>query len=53
MYFSRNIFKRIIKIGQIIHIANAEEMKSGKVTKQNDWNIWKFRADHIVDFVLR
>lgn len=43
-------FKESLKSDKIIHIANAEEMKSGKVTKQNDWNIWKFRADHIVDF---
>lgn len=43
-------FKESLKSDKIIHIANAEEMKSGKVTKQNDWNIWKFRVDHIVDF---
>ncbi|HEU5054474.1 MAG TPA: M1 family metallopeptidase [Hanamia sp.] len=34
---------------KVIHIANLKEMKSGKVTKQNDWNTWKFSADHITD----
>ena len=43
-------FRESLKSDKIIHIANADEMKSGKVTKQNEWNIWKFKADHIVDF---
>lgn len=43
-------FKESLKSDKIIHVANAEEMKSGKVTKQNDWNVWKFKANHIVDF---
>ena len=43
-------FRESLKSDKIIHIANADEMKSGKVTKQNKWNIWKFKADHIVDF---
>ncbi|GGG55420.1 M1 family metallopeptidase [Epilithonimonas arachidiradicis] len=43
-------FKESLKSDKIIHVANAEEMKSGKVTKQNEWNIWKFKANHIVDF---
>jgi len=43
-------FKESLKSDKIIHIANAEEMKSGKVTKQNEWNVWKFKANHIVDF---
>ena len=34
---------------EVIHIANADEMKAGKVTKQNEWNEWKFKADHISD----
>ncbi|MFT4092880.1 MAG: M1 family metallopeptidase [Niabella sp.] len=34
---------------EVIHIANTEEMKTGKVTKQNEWNEWKFRAGHITD----
>lgn len=33
----------------ILHIANEQEMKSGLVTKQNDWNIWKFEAKNISD----
>ncbi|RDC57198.1 M1 family peptidase [Pedobacter chinensis] len=34
---------------EIIHIATEEELKAGKVTAQNDWNTWKFKADHITD----
>ncbi len=34
---------------KVIHIANSSEMKDGKVTQQNDWNTWKFSADHITD----
>ncbi|PZU83682.1 MAG: aminopeptidase [Chryseobacterium sp.] len=43
-------FKESLKSDKIIHVANIEEMKSGKVTKQNDWNVWKFKANDIVDF---
>ncbi|KQB99573.1 M1 family metallopeptidase [Pedobacter sp. Hv1] len=34
---------------EIIHVANEQEMKSGKVTLQNDWNTWKFSVNNIVD----
>ena len=34
---------------EIIHIANEQEMKSGKVTLQSDWNTWKFAVNNIVD----
>jgi hypothetical protein len=34
---------------EILHIANEQEMKSGAVTKQNVWNVWKFEANHISD----
>ncbi len=43
-------FKESLKSDKIIHVTSDEEMKSGKVTKQNEWNVWKFKADHIVDF---
>ncbi len=33
----------------VIHIANFKEMQDGKVTKQNDWNTWKFNSMHITD----
>ncbi|MCZ2459691.1 MAG: M1 family metallopeptidase [Chitinophagales bacterium] len=33
----------------VIHIANKQEVDEGKVTLQNDWNTWKFSADHITD----
>jgi len=34
---------------EILHIANEQELKSGVVTKQNDWNVWKFEAKNISD----
>lgn len=43
-------FKESLKSDKIIHVANEAEMKSGKVTKQNMWNVWKFKANNIVDF---
>lgn len=43
-------FQESLKSDKIIHITNVDEMKSGKVTRQNDWNMWKFKADHITDF---
>ncbi len=43
-------FKESLQSDKIIHVANSEEMKSGKVTKQNEWNVWKFKANDIVDF---
>ncbi|MES2416632.1 MAG: M1 family metallopeptidase [Bacteroidota bacterium] len=33
----------------VMHIANEQEMAAGKVTLQNEWNAWKFSANHIVD----
>lgn len=43
-------FRESLKSDKIIHVANESEMKSGKVTKPNEWNVWKFKADNIVDF---
>ena len=37
---------------EIIAIANAEEMAKGLVTKQNEWNSWKFMASHITDMTF-
>jgi len=34
---------------EILHVANEQELKGGLVTKQNDWNIWKFEANNISD----
>lgn len=34
---------------EILHIANESELKSGIVTKQNDWNSWKFETKNITD----
>lgn len=36
----------------IIAIANAEEMSKGLVTQQNEWNSWKFIANHITDMTF-
>ncbi|MEO8852787.1 MAG: M1 family metallopeptidase [Ginsengibacter sp.] len=33
----------------VIHIADFKEMQDHKVTTQNDWNNWKFSANHITD----
>ncbi|OIV43699.1 M1 family metallopeptidase [Flavobacterium johnsoniae] len=41
--------KKSYSTDEILHVANEKEMKSGAVTKQNDWNIWKFEANNISD----
>jgi hypothetical protein len=46
--FSARLKKSYIT-DEILHIANEQEMKSGAVTKQNDWNVWKFEAKNISD----
>lgn len=33
----------------VIHVANANEMQLHKITRQNDWNTWKFSAGDITD----
>ncbi|WP_313214041.1 M1 family metallopeptidase [Soonwooa sp.] len=45
-------YQESLKSDKIIHVANESEMKSGLVTKQNDWNVWKFKANHIPDFTF-
>ncbi|WP_300672307.1 M1 family metallopeptidase [Soonwooa sp.] len=45
-------YKESLKSDKIIPVANESEMKSGLVTKQNDWNVWKFKANHISDFTF-
>ncbi len=34
---------------KVIQIANFSEMQQHKITRQNDWNTWKFIASHITD----
>lgn len=41
--------KKSYTTDEILHIANESELKSGVVTKQNDWNVWKFEAKNISD----
>lgn len=43
-------YQESLKSDKIISIANQDEMKKGMVTQQKDYNIWKFKADHITDF---
>jgi hypothetical protein len=43
-------YKASLKSDKVMHIATEQEMKSGKVTCQNKWNVWKFKANHITDF---
>ena len=33
----------------VLHIATLDEMQQQKITQQNDWNTWKFTANHITD----
>lgn len=44
-----NRLKKSYTSDAVIHIANEQEMKEGKVTLQNDWNTWKFEANDISD----
>ncbi|NRF39271.1 M1 family metallopeptidase [Pedobacter foliorum] len=46
-YASR--LKKSYTSDEVIHIATAEEMKKGSVTKQKDGNIWKFEVKNISD----
>lgn len=41
--------KKSYSTDEILHIANEQELKTGVVTKQNDWNVWKFEAKNITD----
>lgn len=34
---------------EIVNIASFNDMKRHKVTQQNEWNSWKFKASHIAD----
>jgi hypothetical protein len=34
---------------EVSHIATPEEMRKGKVTKQKEWNTWRFSVNNIVD----
>ncbi|MGJ1368454.1 M1 family metallopeptidase [Sphingobacterium spiritivorum] len=43
-------FKQSLSSDTRMHIANEQEMKSGNVTQPKEWNVWKFKADHLTDF---
>ena len=36
----------------VIHIASVEELAAKKVTKQNNLNVWQWKADHITDMAV-
>lgn len=44
-----NRLKQSYTEDEVLHVATAAEMQAGKVTKQQEWNTWKFKADHIPD----
>jgi hypothetical protein len=33
----------------VIHVATLDDIQKQNITQQNDWNTWKFKADHITD----
>lgn len=37
---------------EVLSIANAEDMKSGRVTLQKEWNSWKFSTKNITDITF-
>lgn len=44
--------KNSYQSNEVISIANAEEMKTGKITLQQEWNTWKFSAENITDITF-
>ncbi|QDP86533.1 M1 family metallopeptidase [Chryseobacterium sp. SNU WT5] len=47
-----NKFRSSLTSDQLIHVATKEEIENNKVTKQEAFNTWKFKADHITDFTF-
>ncbi|MDQ0475700.1 M1 family metallopeptidase [Chryseobacterium sp. MDT2-18] len=45
-------FKYSLKSNQVIHVATKDEIQKQKVTKQNPFNTWKFKAENITDFTF-
>jgi len=45
-------YQRSLTSDEVIHMATLDEMKARKVTKQQPWNTWKFKAEHICDFTF-
>ncbi|MBE7176496.1 MAG: M1 family metallopeptidase [Mucilaginibacter polytrichastri] len=41
--------KKSYTADEVMHIATTEEMRSGKVTRPNAWNTWKFSVKNISD----
>ena len=41
--------KKSYTTDDVMHIATNDEMQQHKITNQNDWNTWKFSANHITD----
>lgn len=45
-------FKYSLKSDQVIHVATKDEIQNQKVTRQNPFNTWKFKAENITDFTF-
>ena len=45
-------FKYSLISNQVIHVATKDDIEKQKVTKQNDFNTWKFKAENITDFTF-
>jgi hypothetical protein len=37
---------------EIMHIATRDDMQQHRVTRQNDWNTWRWTASHIADMTV-
>lgn len=37
---------------EVLHIATRDDMQQHRVTRQNDWNTWRWTASHIADMTV-
>lgn len=42
-------FKDSYTSDSVIHVATIDDIQQQNITQQNDWNTWKFKANHITD----
>ncbi len=43
-------YKNAHNSAETVTIAKSEDYKNGKITKQNTWNVWKYKASKVSDF---
>ncbi len=43
-------YKNAHNSAETVTIAKPEDYKNGKITKQNTWNVWKYKASKVSDF---